>query len=142
MPCFTGNNAGLFIRAETGPTPTTKVGTEWTKVIDVTDTLDDTLAQIKSRAKRFASNCPTVANFTVDINANYERGDAILGILRTALFNGTFIDASILDSKGASYAGYVGRFAVQSINESQPLEEGQTVAVVLAINDGPTYITA
>jgi hypothetical protein len=142
MPCFTGLNAALFIRAETGPTPTTKVGTEWTEVKEVSDNFDVSLADLSSRASNKRKNCPTLVNYTVEITANYVRGDAIHTILRNAVLNGTLVDAAVLDSGGTNYGGYVGRFAVQSLGNPQPMEEGLEITATLAINDGPTYITA
>jgi hypothetical protein len=142
MSCFTGHKAAIFIRAETGSTPTTKVGTEWTAVKEVSDNFDVSLADLSSRASNIRKNCPTLVNYTVEITANYVRGDAILTILRNAVLNGTLVDVSVLDSGGVAYGGYVGRFAVASLGNPQPLEEGLEITATLAIHEGPTYITA
>ena len=135
MSCPTGLNAGLFIRAETGAVPTSKVGTEWKSVKDVSTASTAATADVSSRASAgFREQCSTLKDLTVEITAQYKASDAVLGIVRAAFIGNSLVDASILTSAGSSYEGIVGRFAVTAFGLDQPLEEGQTIPITLTLN--------
>lgn len=141
MSCPTGLNAGLFIRAETGAVPTTKVGTEWKSVKDVSYSGSAATADVSSRASGgFRESCATLKDLSVEITAQYKAADTVLAIVRAAFIANTLVDASILTSAGSAYEGIVGRFAVTAFGLDQPLEEGQTIPITLTLNKFGAYV--
>jgi hypothetical protein len=104
-------------------------------VKDASNAFEVAMADLSSRASRFRKNCPTLVNLTIDLEVQYERDDAIFEAVRDAVLDGTPVDVTMLTAKEGLYEGIVGRFHVSSQGIQQPLEEGQTITITLAVKE-------
>lgn len=144
MPCPTGLTAAFYLQATDPTTPAdldTILGDLWEHIVDASNSFEAAMAVLSSRESRFRKNCPTLVNITIDLEVQYKRDDAIFEAVRDAVLDGTPVDVTMLDAKEGLYAGIVGRFHVSSYGIQQPLEDGQTITISLAVMEWGDWLT-